>query len=59
MTLGDSRDSEAFADAPQDIGWFVTSPPYYGMRTYFPDQWLRLWFLGGEAHVEYGQQGQV
>lgn len=33
--------------------WIVTSPPYYGMRTYVPDQWLRDWFLGGPAHVTY------
>jgi hypothetical protein len=25
----------------------ITSPPYYGMRTYYIDQWLRNWFLGG------------
>src|SRR5262249_34411512 len=24
--------------------WVITSPPYYGMRSYFPDQWLRNWF---------------
>lgn len=29
------------------------SPPYYGMRTYLPDQWLRLWFLGGPDYVEH------
>jgi hypothetical protein len=23
------------------------------MRTYFLDQWMRLWFLGGPDHVEY------
>lgn len=34
--------------------WIVTSPPYYGMRTYVPDQWLRDWFLGGPPHVSYG-----
>jgi hypothetical protein len=33
--------------------WIITSPPYYGMRTYVPDQWLRDWFLGGPAHVVY------
>lgn len=31
----------------------VTSPPYLGMRTYRPDQWLRHWFLGGPASVDY------
>lgn len=32
----------------------VTSPPYYGMRTYVQDQWLRNWFLGGPEEVDYG-----
>jgi hypothetical protein len=31
----------------------VTSPPYYGMRTYVQDQWLRNWFLGGPMDVDY------
>ena len=31
----------------------VTSPPYYGMRTYVSDQWLRAWFVGGPARVPY------
>jgi len=31
----------------------VTSPPYYGMRTYVQDQWLRNWFLGGPTKVDY------
>jgi hypothetical protein len=25
----------------------VTSPPYYGLRSYVSDQWIRHWFLGG------------
>jgi hypothetical protein len=37
----------------------VTSPPYYGMRTYVADQWLRSWFLGGPAEVPYGTHGQI
>lgn len=31
----------------------VTSPPYYGMKTYLADQWLRYWFVGGPDHVPY------
>lgn len=31
----------------------VTSPPYYGMKTYVQDQWLRNWFLGGPTKVDY------
>ena len=52
--LADSRSSETFRDTPK-ARWIVTSPPYYGMRTYLPDQWLRNWFLGGPDHVEYPQ----
>jgi DNA methylase len=41
------------------FSWIITSPPYYGMRTYLPDQWLRAWFLGGPPRVEYSVDGQV
>ena len=46
---------------PQDqqFGWVITSPPYYGMRTYMPDQWLRLWMLGGLETVDYSQHAQI
>lgn len=37
----------------------ITSPPYYGMRTYVPDQWLRNWFVGGPSEVPYGSEGQL
>lgn len=37
----------------------VTSPPYYGMRTYVEDQWLRMWFLGGREKVKYGNASQI
>jgi hypothetical protein len=38
----------------------VTSPPYYGMRTYLPDQWLRAWFVGGPPRVPYAvDTGQI
>jgi hypothetical protein len=39
--------------------WVITSPPYYGMRTYLPDQWLRLWFLGGPPVVDYSNRQQL
>jgi hypothetical protein len=35
------------------------SPPYYGRRTYIPDQWLRNWFLGGSSNVEYSNDLQL
>lgn len=37
----------------------ITSPPYYGMRTYVQDQWLRNWFVGGPPDVPYGSRGQL
>lgn len=37
----------------------ITSPPYYGMRTYVEDQWLRMWLLGGPEGVEYGNAEQL
>lgn len=37
----------------------ITSPPYYGMRTYVEDQWLRNWFIGGPAVLEYGNEQQL
>lgn len=60
VCLADSRDAAAFAPAGDaHPRWIVTSPPYYGMRTYLPDQWLRNWFLGGESRVEYSNAGQL
>jgi hypothetical protein len=37
----------------------LTSPAYYGLRTYIPDQWLRNWFLGGPPHVDYSHGVQL
>ncbi|CAB3389769.1 DNA methyltransferase [Kyrpidia spormannii] len=60
---GDSREEAVYrrfpAGASGAIRWVVTSPPYYGMNTYLPDQWLRLWFLGGAPEVAYGAEGQI
>ncbi|MFY0576669.1 DNA methyltransferase [Cystobacter fuscus] len=59
VELGDSRVADTFKDMPK-ARFVVTSPPYFGMRTYLPDQWLRLWFLGGPDYVEYRQpEGQL
>lgn len=37
----------------------ITSPPYYGMRTYVQDQWLRMWFLGGPETIDYERHNQI
>lgn len=50
--IADSRVPKTFDSIPT-ARWIITSPPYYGMRTYIPDQWLRSWFLGAPEHVEY------
>lgn len=52
ITQADSRLPETFASLPR-FSSVITSPPYYGMRTYIPDQWLRHWFLGGSPEVVY------
>lgn len=51
VVLGDSRTADVFGT--RTFRWAITSPPYYGMRTYIPDQWLRSWFLGGPSTVAY------
>jgi hypothetical protein len=59
VELGDSRIAGMFSDMPK-ARFVITSPPYFGMCTYLPDQWLRLWFLGGPDYVEYRQpEGQL
>jgi hypothetical protein len=56
---GDSRSKKAFDGIEHKVKWIITSPPYYGMRTYIPDQWLRMWFLGGKDSVDYSTEGQI
>lgn len=53
IVQGDSREwiSSSFKGL---FSLIITSPPYYGMRMYIPDQWLRYWFVGGSSEVEYG-----
>ncbi len=58
---GDSRAAGALR--PETRGtrfdWVITSPPYYGMQTYIPDQWLRNWFVGGPDTVDYTNRVQI
>ena len=59
---GDSRQGSTLEKACDLVGkfdWIVTSPPYYGLRTYLPDQWIRNWFLGGPPTVDYTSEGQL
>lgn len=61
VRLADSREPEALQPQASEtrFGWVITSPPYYGMRTYIPDQWLRNWFVGGPDTVDYTNRNQV
>jgi DNA methylase len=61
IIVGDSRERGVYTrvKANSRIRWVITSPPYYGMYTYLPDQWLRSWFLGGMAEVNYSHDGQL
>jgi hypothetical protein len=54
---GDSR--EVLPSLSENFTHVVTSPPYYGMRSYVPDQWLRYWFLGGPADVTYSHRNEL
>jgi DNA methylase len=61
IIAGDSRNTQVYPRLATGTGvrWVITSPPYYGMNTYLPDQWLRSWFLGGSAHVAYSSDAQL
>lgn len=56
---GDSRMAASLPPGTRDFAVVITSPPYYGMRTYVEDQWLRNWFLGGPDRVIYGESTQL
>lgn len=58
VVLGDSRNPSTYPDGIR-FDYVITSPPYIGMDTYVPDQWLRRWFLGGGQNVDYSRQEQV
>ncbi len=58
VIMGDSRTFN-FANLGAKFSWVITSPPYYGMRTYFPDHWLRNWFVGGPSDVDYRTDDQL
>ena len=38
-----------------EIRYVITSPPYMNVTSFEEDQWLRLWFLGGEPIPKRGQ----
>lgn len=62
---GDSTDVNTFLQIKgclsEDVLFdtVITSPPYHGMNTYIPDQWIRNWFVGGPDSVDYSTEGQT
>jgi hypothetical protein len=58
VRCSDARKAKTFAGIP-DAALTITSPPYYGMRTYVQDQWLRMWFMGGADEIDYDSPAQL
>lgn len=53
VRLADARSAaSAFPELASQVKLVVTSPPYLDTTDYSEDQWLRLWFLGGEPRPE-------
>lgn len=57
--FGDARRADLLLPKHCRFDWIITSPPYFKMQTYKPDQWLRNWFLGDSDSVNYTQNGQL
>lgn len=50
IVLSDARHAgNSFPNLAGRVTDVITSPPYLDTTNYREDQWLRLWFLGGEA----------
>lgn len=56
---GDATKKKTFNSVSDPVDLVITSPPYFGLRTYVEDQWLRNWFLGGPDTVTYGGHPQL
>ena len=57
VALTDARDAaRSFPHLTGSVTDVITSPPYIDTTNYSEDQWLRLWFLGGEATVRYRRE---
>jgi len=53
---GDARRASTLLKSYREkVRLVVTSPPYLDITDYHEDQWLRLWFLGGERKPIAGQ----
>lgn len=47
------RAASTFPELLESVTDVITSPPYLDTTNYHEDQWLRLWFLGGDAIVNH------
>jgi hypothetical protein len=58
---GDARHKASYSRLVKEglADLIVTSPPYPGMTTYYTDQWLRNWFLGGPDYVDYSRNDGI
>jgi hypothetical protein len=55
VLLSDARKaSEVHPELGGRVRLVITSPPYLDVTDYGEDQWLRLWFLGGESQPKAG-----
>jgi hypothetical protein len=59
ILLADAADPATYKRIDKNFSVVITSPPYYGMRTYIQDQWLRMWFLGGPEEIDYVADEQL
>ena len=56
VRLSDARLSgTAFPEIKGQVSLVVSSPPYLDVTNFEEDQWLRLWFLGGEPKPTRGK----
>lgn len=56
VKLADARYAgDTFRELHGRVTDVVTSPPYIDTTNYHEDQWLRLWFLGGDAASAYSR----
>ncbi|MCL4785668.1 MAG: DNA methylase [Verrucomicrobia bacterium] len=56
VKLADSKTvARHFPSLVERVSLVVTSPPYLNVTRYEEDQWLRLWFLGGDPQPTYGK----
>ena len=52
-------DARQIYKVQEEVSHVITSPPYLGMKSYGPDQWLREWFLGGPNRPSYDSSYQL